>query len=152
MPVTVDVLPDIRPSCVSAAVPLAVLFPLELEPDAVSEGAFPIRSVALLSGVMESVCPFIEVPSEKSDSEAIWVCGGTVSVAVFLPHAAANSKIVVKRMGLAKESFFIISLISAHIFCACRVCVKCAQTQSSRLKNFIFQSLYLRFFIMCRKK
>ena len=69
-----------------------------------------------------------------------------------LPHAAANSKIVVKRMEPAKESFFIISLISAHIFCACRVCVKCAQTQSSRLKNFLFQSLYLRFFIMCRKK
>ncbi len=31
-------------------------------------------------------------------------------------------------------------LISAHAFCACRVCVKCAQTQISRLKNFIFQS------------
>ena len=64
-------MPDIRPSCVSAAVPLAALFPLELEPDAVSEGAFPIRSVALLSGVMESVCPVMEVSSEKSDSEAI---------------------------------------------------------------------------------
>ena len=33
-------------------------------------------------------------------------------------------------------------LISAHVFCACRVCVKCAQTQISGLKNFIFQSLY----------
>ena len=33
-------------------------------------------------------------------------------------------------------------LISAHAFCACRVCVKCAQTQISRLKNFIFQSSY----------
>ena len=85
-------------------------------PDAVSEGAFPIRSVALLSGVMESVCPLMEVSSEKSASEAVWG-GGTVSVAVFLPHAAANSKIVVKRMGLAKESFFIISLISAHVRC-----------------------------------
>ena len=33
-------------------------------------------------------------------------------------------------------------LISAHVFCACRVCVKCAQTQISGLKNFIFQFLY----------
>ena len=33
-------------------------------------------------------------------------------------------------------------LISAHVFCACRVCVKCAQTQISGLKNFIFQSSY----------
>mgnify|MGYP003173057449 CR=1 FL=1 len=39
------------------------------------------------------------------------------------------------------------SLISAHAFCACRVCVKCAQTQISRLKNFIFQSFsFLRFY------
>ena len=36
--------------------------------------------------------------------------------------------------------FTIFLLISAHAFCACRVCVKCAQTQISRLKNFIFQS------------
>ena len=34
---------------------------------------------------------------------------------------------------------FIFLLISAHCFFACRVCVKCAQTQISRLKNFIFQ-------------
>ena len=38
-----------------------------------------------------------------------------------------------------KNSFF--PLISAHVFCACRVYVKCAQTQISRLKNFIFQSI-----------
>ena len=48
-----------------------------------------------------------------------------------------------------KNSFF--PLISAHAFCACRVCVKCAQTQISWLKNFIFQSFLLllfRFFLI----
>ena len=33
---------------------------------------------------------------------------------------------------------FIFPLISAHAFCTCRVCVKCAQTQISRLKNLFF--------------
>ena len=39
-------------------------------------------------------------------------------------------------------------LISAQAFCACRVCVKCAQTQISRLKNFIFQSFLLLHMIL----
>ena len=45
------------------------------------------------------------------------------------------------------SSFF--PLISAHAFCACRVCVKCAQTQISRLKNFIFQSFPLSPLYLC---
>ena len=40
------------------------------------------------------------------------------------------------------DTFCHFSLISAHAFCACRVCVKCAQTQIPRLKNFIFQSSF----------
>ena len=42
-----------------------------------------------------------------------------------------------------KAELFHSFLISAHIFCVGRVCIKCAQTQISRLKNFIFQSFFL---------
>ncbi len=81
------------------------------------------------------------VPEWKADRE---------SALQALPDPALIPALISVFSSSVKESFnchkitcfTIFLLISAHAFCACRVCVKCAQTQISRLKKFYF-SIFL---------
>ena len=95
-----------------------------------------------LPAEIPSPCPLLPHRAAPHSTSYRTQCQGAppperckASVLLFLPDSSVQP-------GLLPfpciYSFF--PLISAHAFCACRVCVKCAQTQISRLKNFIFQS------------
>ena len=100
-----------------------------------------------------SVCPFIEVPSENQIPKRSGSAAERFRSQCFCRMPQRTAKLWLKEWGLAKKESFFHNFphFCAH-FLRMSSCVKCAQTQSSRLKNFIFFNLYTSVFLLCAEK